>query len=105
MDDRIWPLILEDIRWIFMPGKKRDELRTHVMVNGFANGWWIEKGGSADGKGLTLTIEYLPQRALRGGVFISAVSGALFSSAVLLGAFASRRRARLGRPAKRPASG
>jgi hypothetical protein len=38
----------------------------HVLVNGYANGWWIDKPGTSE-----LTIEFLPQRWYKIGWIIS----------------------------------
>lgn len=80
-DGEIWPGVLTDLAGIFSSKPREDEFRTHVMVNGYANAWWIE-AGAAGGKVLHINIEYMPQRALRAGVFVSALSGAFFSLSV-----------------------
>jgi hypothetical protein len=40
----------------------------HILVNGYANGWWIEKPGTYE-----ITIEFLPQQWYEIGVIISTV--------------------------------
>lgn len=49
-------------------GKQKIERQDHFMVDGYANGWIIEKTGNFD-----LTVEYLPQRLFHKGSLVTLI--------------------------------
>ncbi len=54
----------------------------HILVNGYANGWWIDKKGD-----YKIIVEFLPQKYLNYGYMISAVSSLLGFIFILISRF------------------
>lgn len=56
-------------------GKKTIELTRHYIVNGYANGWWVDtdelKSLNPDAKGFEIILEYEPQRFFKIGMAVS----------------------------------
>lgn len=70
-DWRVYPVDnLEEIRNIWVTwGRKSILSDKHLLVNGYANGWYIDQKGDYN-----LILEYWPQRLLYIGFFISGIS-------------------------------
>lgn len=69
-----WSVILSNL-W---QGKNRIEVTKHEMVNGYANGWWIEPakifGNSASPVSFQVVLEYEPQKYFEIGVLVLAIT-------------------------------
>ncbi len=61
---------------------KRTELRRHYVINGFANGWWVENTSDPE---LTIVMEFEPQGRLFWGAVASISSSVFLIGASVIG--------------------
>ncbi len=53
------------LTWLF-DGGQRTSIPEHAIVNGYANGWRVEKTGTYD-----IVVEFVPQRTYEGGLIVA----------------------------------
>lgn len=53
---------------------KKTELKDHYVINGFANGWWVDRPAGPE---ITVVMEYAPQRWLFWGT-VASISASVF---------------------------
>ncbi len=72
------PLQWSALGTAFMQKNARTEVNEHQMVNGYANGWWVDIGSIQKEKGELVTfqmiLEYKPQQLFELGVAISSMT-------------------------------
>ena len=70
-----WTAYYGSGNWLSYPFTKSVSTLNHIIINGFANGWYIDKTGSFD-----LTLYYTPQSLVNLGSTVTIASGIVFAT-------------------------
>ena len=53
---------------------KREELKEHYLVDGYANGWWVPIEADSQVRSFEVILEFTPQRLFEVGITVSGIT-------------------------------